>query len=105
MVNTFGVSMRVVNFRQELRRAALEAEEIADEDLDAKLRFANNLLRRITPVDTGFARSRWKYSSNLFLPGGVLENDAPYIIYLNQGSSKQAPAFFIERALQASKIL
>jgi hypothetical protein len=48
-----------------------------------------------TPVDTGYARSRWKSSVN----GNsvVVSNDAPYIEDLNSGSSKQAPQFFVER--------
>jgi hypothetical protein len=68
-----------------------------------------------TPIDTGYARSRWEYAeqtkfkisfkfSNKFLVGFTdkiytVTNDTPYIIYLNKGSSKQAPSFFIEKTL------
>lgn len=77
-----------------------------------------------TPVDTGYARSRWAYNSNdgfgykityspsiikrifssstpykLFPVEYVLTNDADYIIYLNRGHSKQAAPFFIENVI------
>ena len=66
-----------------------------------------------TPVDTGYARSRWTFNVNeefnvrYEITGGpvfkefryTLSNDAPYMIYLNQGWSKQAPAYFIESTI------
>lgn len=48
-----------------------------------------------TPVDTGFARDHWELTAqgdNEIL----IENEAEYVKYLNQGSSKQAPSHFIE---------
>lgn len=48
-----------------------------------------------TPIDTGFARSEWevrKVNDKTF----VVENSADYIVHLNNGSSKQAPAHFVE---------
>lgn len=72
-------------------------------------------LRRTTPIDTGYARSRWtsyevtsfkisfsfanKYLFNFTENNHIIANDADYIQYLNAGSSKQAPAFFVEKAL------
>lgn len=84
--------------------------------LDAKL-------RRATPVDTGHARRNW--ISSVSQPHGAevdddaahaagiaevlrytlslgpiwLANNAPYVRRLNYGWSKQAPAGFIERAI------
>lgn len=68
-----------------------------------------------TPVDTGYARSRWKhYKQTSFFVNfsfknisafklidsqHVIDNDADYIQYLNAGSSKQAPSFFVEQIL------
>lgn len=73
-----------------------------------------------TPIDTGYARSRWTISktdpvdypkmqytvshSKFF---GIkvkpvsfeISNDAPYIEYLNKGHSKQAPSYFIEQTI------
>jgi hypothetical protein len=78
---------------------------------------ASRLLNAIvlnTPIRTGYARSRWtidyrksytvKYDvsnpSLLFSEFKyTISNDAPYIIYLNRGSSRQAPAFFIEATI------
>ncbi len=51
-------------------------------------------LKAKTPVDTGLAQSSWKTTEN---ENGInVENTAEYIQYLNEGSSKQAPARFIE---------
>ena len=47
-----------------------------------------------TPIDTGNARELWKLSETK--QGFVLSNDAEYIEQLNNGSSTQAPAFFVE---------
>jgi len=69
-----------------------------------------------TPVDTGYARSRWdlksldspglsynvKYSPLLFNLLGkeyTVSNDAEYIVYLNAGHSKQAAPYFIENTI------
>jgi hypothetical protein len=69
-----------------------------------------------TPIDTGYARSRWVFNSDgpYQLKYGVskdnplfgefsytISNDASYIQYLNLGSSKQAPAYFIEATILA----
>jgi hypothetical protein len=50
-------------------------------------------LRDATPVDTGEARDGWSLS-----PFGIY-NNVDHISRLNTGSSKQAPAFFIEKIL------
>ena len=83
-----------------------------------------------TPVDTGRARGNWTVS--VATPGSILSenkdrsggatiargstvisralprdtifitNRLPYVISLNDGSSRQAPAKFVERAVQAA---
>lgn len=50
-----------------------------------------------TPVDTGYARSRWVIAE--LGPNIDIVNDAPYIMRLNDGWSKQAPMGFIERCI------
>jgi hypothetical protein len=50
-------------------------------------------LKAATPVDTGHARDGWQNVN------GKIINDVEYISELNSGSSKQAPAYFIERTL------
>jgi len=57
-----------------------------------------------TPIDTGLARASW----NVDKKGEVfnVKNDVDYIQYLNQGTSEQAPARFIETiALQYGRPL
>lgn len=78
-----------------------------------------------TPVDTGRARSNWLPSLNVpdtrrVEPGQkpdigptlgaykvtdtiLISNNLPYINRLNEGSSKQAPAGFVQAAIQRAK--
>lgn len=60
-----------------------------------KLQSIVNKLKDATPVDTGNARDNWKTD------GKTISNEVDYIDHLNAGSSKQAPAFFIEKTLLA----
>jgi hypothetical protein len=79
-----------------------------------------------TPVDTGFHRASWNASigtpdertpapgaesyappaTPLALPPagpfepGYVTNAAPAIVFLNEGSSQQAPAHFVQRAIE-----
>jgi hypothetical protein len=52
-------------------------------------------LKQATPVDTGKARDGWYFT------GSSIRNDIEYIDELNQGTSKQAPAYFIEKTVLA----
>ena len=52
-------------------------------------------LRAATPVDTGAARDGWR------IDGKTIRNDVEYIDHLNQGSSEQAPSFFVEKTILA----
>jgi hypothetical protein len=55
-----------------------------------------NELVASTPIDTGYARSRWQiFGGNIGMYS--VENDADYIDELNRGHSKQAGPYFIER--------
>jgi hypothetical protein len=102
---SFNVSLKVVNFEKEIALAKVEAEAIANKSLKVRIDFATELLKRVTPVKTGFARSRWKSKKYLLLSGGEIYNDASYIERLNRGSSTQAPSFFIEQSLMAAGII
>jgi len=51
-------------------------------------------LQEATPKDTGFAAGSWKFIKAA--KGFKLLNTAPYIDRLNAGSSRQAPAHFVE---------
>lgn len=87
-------------------------------------------LLRDTPVDTGFARANWvpsignPFSEIVGTPQSIntaqqgsgelsvlswqfdqgpayISNNVPYILLLNEGTSTQAPAGFVEAAIQA----
>ena len=47
-----------------------------------------------TPVKTGLAMSSWVLRK--LKDGDAIVNTVPYVAYLNNGSSKQAPAHFVE---------
>lgn len=95
-------------------------KQAIEQDLEAEIKRSVEdtitELQRVTPKLTGYAASRWdsyqttKYSvsfsaQNRFFiditsqPVYFIVNDAPYISYLNAGSSKQAPAYFVEQTL------
>lgn len=65
-----------------------------------KLEMGHRLVAKLkerTPVDTGYARSRWAIVE--LGPAIDVMNDAPYIMRLNDGWSQQAPAGFIEQCI------
>lgn len=53
-------------------------------------------LKSNTPVDTGKARDGWEMQVGKDIK---IVNNVPYIDALNAGHSKQAPQFFVERAV------
>ena len=77
----------------------LKAAYVANEKVIAKA--ALKKLVETTPVDTGLARDSWKLTKKS--RGFSIENSVSYIKTLNTGSSKQAPAMFIEQALLDTK--
>jgi len=93
-----------VDFQSELLKLKEEVKQIANDSVIDRTAFATEALARVTPVDTGYARSRWThsiekdYNDNLV---GIIDNDAPYIGILNKGHSRQAPSLFIEKTLIA----
>jgi flagellin-like hook-associated protein FlgL len=93
-----------VDFQEELQRIREEVKTISNNSVEERTAFAANALTRVTPIDTGYARSRWTYRYKKDEEGnliGLIDNDAPYIGILNTGWSKQAPRFFIEKTLAA----
>lgn len=58
-------------------------------------------LKKATPVDTGYAASRWSRDDIFKTLQDVveIENDAEYINRLNDGYSQQAPAYFVEQTV------
>lgn len=76
------ISMNIDSIKAAMDTARVKALDTIVADLQAA-----------TPVDTGYAQSRWKHD------GVSITNDAPYIEELNAGHSKQAPAYFIEQTV------
>lgn len=87
-----------------------------EEEVETRVAYTVYKLAEATPKDTGYAASQWEYSKtkklsfsfsleNKFLisfkqeSNFVVENKVDYITLLNQGWSKQAPAYFIEQTL------
>ena len=57
-------------------------------------------LRKATPIDTGEAQDGWEIDKPLSLDDvAKITNEVEHIVYLNQGSSEQAPAYFVEQTL------
>jgi hypothetical protein len=96
------VSLEIKDFKQELSRIKREAQSLINAEITEITEFSTQSLIDVTPVDTGFARSQWKFDVKTNENGdsvGVISNGAPYIKRLNDGYSRQAPRFFIEKTL------
>jgi hypothetical protein len=77
-------------FENALKQITISTKELNRKTVDTMV---NELVLK-TPIDTGLARASWK---TIETSNGVnIENSTEYIRYLNEGSSKQAPARFIE---------
>ena len=55
-------------------------------------------LKQATPIDTGKARSGWEYQLTA-KDIAYITNEVEYIGILNDGHSKQAPAYFVEQTV------
>jgi hypothetical protein len=110
----------------QLRKAAATIVKATALEIDANLRASPD--QGGTPVDTGNARANWipsigqphdgEVSGNGAHDAGVAQlaryqlsagpvhitNAAPYIDALNHGSSKQAPALFVESAIDRALV-
>jgi len=71
-----------------------ESDSALSKELVAIANAALDELIEATPIDTGRARRGWsvRFSGDK----AILENDVAYVKLLNQGTSQQAPAYFIE---------
>jgi hypothetical protein len=112
-----------------MRRRAQAVEVNVDRVVQETALAVDRELVVSTPVDTGRARSNWQVGANI-APTGTLEpsdlgapiaqaeravavrqpgqniyivNNLPYIVPLNEGHSAQAPAGFVEDAVQAGR--
>ena len=88
------VKMSVTGIDAEFRKAELALKRQSTLGTAAAVGAMVADLRRETPVDTGYAREHWNAVPTL--KGWNVSNPAPYMDRLNAGSSRQAPARFIE---------
>jgi hypothetical protein len=87
--------IKVKGIKSTLRKIDVEFSRF---EKDNKSKILNSLINRLieaTPIDTGNAKENWKLESNKII------NETEYISYLNEGSSQQAPRFFIEKTVLA----
>ena len=106
MSNT--VNIDVVNFQKEMKRVEEEIKQLANMEIDKRIDYSVETLRTVTPVDTGEARAGWKSRKiydNYGFAGGSILNPVEHIVYLNNGSSRQAPKYFIEQVLYKIGVL
>lgn len=102
------ITLDVVDFKSEIKRIKQEVESLALDSVHDKIDYATQQLRIVTPVDTGEAREGWKNKKTNSLTSnqtGEIYNDVEHISYLNNGHSKQAPRYFIERVLLETGLL
>lgn len=90
MIKVKGVRSTLVNLRNGVA-AQTKAQK------EAVMRSMIQDLKEATPVDTGEARDGWR------IEGSSIVNDVDHIGSLNEGSSQQAPARFIESTVLAHK--
>lgn len=74
-----------------------DVSNFVQKELRVKEEILIDMLKEATPIDTGKAREGWTVTDE------GLENDVEYISELNDGTSKQAPARFIEKTLLAHR--
>ena len=85
--------IKVKGIKDTLEMIRKEADAEVEKQKKEKISPILRRLKQSTPIDTGEARNGWRITEK------GIENDVPYISYLNQGSSTQAPAYFVERAV------
>ena len=90
--------MKLKGIEAELERVRKQINSTKLQIVEKKCKQMLNELVEATPVDTGKARDSWNitHTGNPSSPA-IISNEVPYISRLNEGSSKQAPAHFVER--------
>lgn len=119
-------------FAKRMRQLGVEIEEGADRQVINTANAINTTVIIATPVDTGRARANWQAGVNTAKKNKIddtdqggsetmdrnrsvirsrrggesvfLSNNLDYIGRLNAGSSAQAPAGFVEQAVQAGVV-
>lgn len=113
------LKLSISGFEKLANKLASQINSAIEREAEQRVKILVRNLALATPVDTGYAASRWTYAEkkdstliykvkagsvffNFNVKEYAISNDAPYIIYLNQGWSKQAPSYFIEQTIMSS---
>lgn len=87
------------NFKADLLKFAEKINADADQVIKTVAFFAFQSCVEKTPVDTGFARSRWEIQE-IEKQHWTITNNAPYIVALENGWSKQSEkGYMVARTL------
>lgn len=88
------INFKLLNIKKEIERIKKEQEQEKIKQHKINVKNMIEELKAATPVDTGLARDSWSINDTKI--GFDVTNTTSYIQYLNQGSSVQAPKYFIE---------
>ena len=88
------MKLTVIGIKAEIERVKKEFKARSENRLTRQTAAFVADVAKATPVDTGRAQAGWTVEKTK--EGYAVKNGLPYIEYLNQGSSKQAPAHFVE---------
>jgi len=89
--------IKLRNLEKTISKLKIDLDKEIENKKSTKINEVLNSLKDATPVDTGNARDNWKISKSSII------NETEYISNLNEGSSQQAPSFFIERTVLSHK--
>jgi len=89
------MKMQIRGINDTFNRLSIELSKAETANLQKEAAKMVSELEAATPVDTGLARDSWKIDDQG--KRVLITNDTPYIQYLNEGSSKQAPSHFVEK--------
>ena len=89
--------MRVKGIQQTINGIKIEFNDFVSNRKNKIIDTTVQALKEATPVDTGHARDGWTSTGN------SIKNEVEYISILNQGTSEQAPKYFIEKTVLAQQ--
>ena len=81
--------------KSEMLRLKLEMDALMSNHAVSEANRLKSALEEVTPVDTGRAKASWSVVKTPY--GADIISGIAYMRRLNEGWSKQAPAFFVER--------
>ena len=89
--------MKVKGIQQTMNGIKVEFNDFVSNRKNKIINTTLEALKEATPVDTGHDRDGWTSTGNF------IKNEVDYISILNQGTSDQAPKYFIEKTVLAQQ--